>query len=165
MHMPSWSLWLPNTPRNVLLPRRRLLSADGRSALFPEDERAMGHTSSPFVWGRGWGELGTSQFVGGCDDLVALAGRMAAVGVEDSISDRVLGTREAFFKRVMGGQGSAEQQLMKQSVAKYMQRTGLPEVGAAQQEITFTTLDGASGKLSDRTRPGRPLVLNFGSCS
>ena len=37
--------------------------------------------------------------------------------------------------------------------------------GAKAFDLTLYTLDGDAVKLLDRARPGRPLVINVGSCS
>jgi hypothetical protein len=49
---------------------------------------------------------------------------------------------------------------------KYMPSSdGLPTVGSAFRDAAVVTLDGEPLALSSLAAPGRPLLLNFGSCS
>lgn len=56
-------------------------------------------------------------------------------------------------------------ELMAVSGKKYMQRDGLPRIGGPMRDATVMSLDGQAVRLSALARNGRPLVLNFGSCS
>ena len=79
-------------------------------------------------------------------------------------TDKVLGTRDEFFQRM---QSEPEEAALSQvSIKKYMQQPeGLPEVGSAFRDADVVGLDGTPTTLSAMARPGRPLLLNFGSCS
>ena len=48
---------------------------------------------------------------------------------------------------------------------KYIQSDGLPTVGSAFRDVDVVTLDGKPVALSSLVTRGRPLLLNFGSCS
>ena len=87
-----------------------------------------------------------------------------------TISDEVLGTKDEFFQRVQSkvqSGDSTEQKLMMTSVKKYMQRDVSLGVGDPMVDFTVARIGeaGTTFNLSDAITPGRPLVLNYGSCS
>ena len=81
-----------------------------------------------------------------------------------STTDKVLGTHDEFMSRMQDN--AEEAPLAAASIAKYIQRDGLPQVGDAFRDAIVMSLDGTTQlQLSSLMKPGRPLVLNFGSCS
>ena len=59
-----------------------------------------------------------------------------------------------------------EAALAQVAMQKYMPSSdGLPTVGSAFRDAAVVTLDGEPLALSSLAAPGRPLLLNFGSCS
>ena len=79
-------------------------------------------------------------------------------------TNEVLGTREGFMGRLRGNRDDSP--LANASIAKYMQSKGLPRVGDTLRDVIVAALDGTTRlPLSSLLKPGRPLVLNFGSCS
>ena len=106
-------------------------------------------------------------------------------------TDKVLGTRDAFMESlsvrwplphdtastppppaqlmVMTPHSPPPQDPQKKlaaaSVAKYMQRDIDLAVGSPFRDAPLASIDGDPLLLSTLAQPGRPLLLNFGSCS
>ena len=58
-----------------------------------------------------------------------------------------------------------QKKLAAASVAKYMQRDIDLAVGSPFRDAPLASIDGDPLLLSTLAQPGRPLLLNFGSCS
>lgn len=83
-----------------------------------------------------------------------------------STSERVLGTREVFMKKLQ--ENPAEMKVAMKSIEKYQQKDGLPKVGDPMRDFLVRPLASVQSnevKLADLISIGRPIVLNFGSCS
>ena len=131
--------------------RKWLFSEEGRQKF--DSPKAQKHTSSPFVW------LNDTVFIGGHDDTIAYINSEAT-----QITDNVLGTLDEFMGRMRNN--PKEKTLAQASMKKYVQVKPPIAVGDDAPNVSFVTLDGKKEyNLYDLLQPGRPMVLNFGSCS
>jgi hypothetical protein len=130
-----------------------LLSEDGRAKF---GKKAGQHTSSPFVW------VDDNTFVGGHDALVVFVRSHK----EQSTTDSVLGTINEFMHKNQHDTTLKDQ--VQNSMRKYMSPPNLLTVGQVAPTFKMSTLDGTNSNLDllkDFANDGKPLVLNFGSCS
>jgi hypothetical protein len=84
----------------------------------------------------------------------------------DNVANESLGTMEEFFARVKAKAEAGDTKEFEDSqmvMKKYIQREGLPVAGDEMRDTNLAHLDGTEFKLSEKVKPGRPLVLNFGS--
>lgn len=83
----------------------------------------------------------------------------------ETTTDQVLGSSDDFMASLK--KDPVQGKLMQAAVTKYMQRdtSKLPTVGGPFREGRVVTLGGEELALSSLCKSGRPLVLNFGSCS
>ena len=131
--------------------REWLFSDEGRQKF--DSPKAQKHTSSPFVW------LNDKVFIGGHDDTIAYINSEAT-----QITDNVLGTRDEFMGRMQND--PKERTLAQATIKKYVQAKPPIAVGDDAPNVSFVSLDGKKEyKLYDLLQSGRPMVLNFGSCS
>ena len=92
-----------------------------------------------------------------------------------AITDETVGTLVEFMERMQAAEGDDGDAMddkigsiaaAKHSMSKYVKTSGLPLVGEPFRDCSFVSLDGKrTVSLAALARPGRPLVMNFGSCS
>lgn len=90
---------------------------------------------------------------------------MAAIKFKGGTTDEVLGTHDEFMDRMSSN--PTEQKLAGTSIQKYMQDFASHGMhrGAPFRDASVVTLGGEPLQLATLQQPGRPLLLNFGSCS
>ena len=129
---------------------REWLFAEGHS-LFPSDHpAARKHTSSPFVWTSD--REGLRDFVGGCDDLLAMAAAAVSAGGTPAAGDRV----HVAFKGSLKRDGSVFDSSEGRDPLAFVLGSGRVRSAAAQSPRPSVHPHGAAHSILFFFRPPHP---------